>query len=541
MTKGDIALYGKDAKDRFIAIDVDKRFNDKFIAFFEKVGDANPPQFRLHIALHGRSGGNIEGTLEDFDAFILDLNSRINRSPFFQNNKISSCADFPQIALGGDFNFPLTTAKEAEEFSVKGNRAGLESFLTRHFPRHNLDMHYPTSVRSRRRATNILDNAQFFKQGAMDPVADEVVAACFARKCEPSERRDPEIKSGTKVFSESGAEVSFSFHVEAQKGASCLDHQSVFMPIDGGECLVYANVIACDGWAGIKKDASNLTEEDREHYSAGLQKMFARRALVMARNLKTILGGADKLDTLDETSVIDGDGNPAANFASLTKKSWQVKRAYEDGSIDNVKGVVRDFFRQVLLSEEYQALVQHLFAGKDGEKLCNLLPPYQKSEGVQWQEIGPYHKESAGQEYLENMLDRLMHNFELSSKGKSFTLNNLVNDVVGGLGTQRAGGYEVSPKLAKRLKDSKCDITEVTQEIYRAQDEELSEIIRAAKVARPIVVGIEVKHNPDYVAFDKTLEAYDAKVVSHLGEAGVHATSVVTVMQHSTHEQSSLA
>jgi hypothetical protein len=530
MSKSDIALKGGYEKGRFVLIEVGQIFKDKFLAFFEKVGDEKPPKFRLHLALHGRSGGNIEGTLDDFDDFIFQLNSEISKSPFFQNHQILSCGDFQQIAIGGDFNFPLTTATKGQESEALGNRSELEKFLTRHFPGHNFDMHYPTHVRSRRRATNILDNAQFFKFGAMDPVADEVMAACFGRKCEVSEKRDPAVKSGIEVYSESGSELSFSFAVEARAGVSYLDHHPVFMPVDGEEVFVYANVIACEGWAGVRKDVSSLTEEQRQGYGVGLQRMFVGKALEMVRNLRTILGGADKLAALDVGSILDKDGNPAANFPLLTKKSWNVKQQYEDGSIVTVKEVVRDFFRQVLLSEEYQALAHHLFAGQDGEKSCNNLPPFQRSEGVQWQKIGLYYQESEGkQEYLENILDRLMHNFDLSSKGQSFTLNNLVNDVVGGLGLQRAGGYEVSPKLAERLKDPNCSIAEVTQQIYEVQDVELSEIIRAAQVDRPVIVGIEVKHNPHYTAFDKTLKTDGVQVQPRLGEVGVHAVASGTL------------
>ncbi len=537
MARGDIALHVGYDEDRFISIQVGEGFNDKFVAFFERIGDENPSQFRLHIALHGRIGDNIGGTLEDFESFILELNSRIGGSPFFQQYQISSCVDFSQIAIGGDFNFSLATAEEDQVSHVKDNRVKLEKFLALHFPNYNFDMYYPAIVRSRKRADNILDNAQFFKHGAMDAVANEVVAACFATKCEASKKREPEVKFGASVVTKYGSELSFSFALEAEGGVSCLDHQPLIMTIDG-ETFVYANVIACSGWAGIRKDTINLTDDDRARYAAGLQRMFASKALDLARNLKAIsVGGDDKLDAVDDDSVVSRNGHPGANFSLLTKRSWNVKGRDEDGSIEKVRVVVKEFFRQVLLSEEYQVLVQHLFAGDDGEKLCNKL--LEDDKGDHWKKVGSYYKESdMTRPYLEHFLDRLMHNFGLSSKGKSFTVNNLINDIVGGLEMQRGGGYEVSPTLARELRDQERDIKDITQEIYRAQEKELSEIIKAAEVVQPVIVGIEVRDNPYYAGFTKTLEKCEAQILLQTEEGGrsnPEGLKVVTV--HAVNEE----
>lgn len=500
MTKTDIALHRSNENDFTVIDGIAAIDSDKFIAFFSEEKIDGEKKLMLHIALHGRSGGSAEATLEDFENFLAALNNRIAVSPFFQKVGITSYADFEQVSIGGDFNFPLTADDENE---AENNRFQLQKFLVENFPDHNFAMYYPTYVRNRARSPNILDNAQFFKRGAIDENFNEVIAGCIGKKSQ-TKGGEIEVVTGQRLSSGKGKNLTFSFTTHEQEGISCLDHEPLFMKISEDKYLVYSNIIPCRGWAGIKKDEANLSQEERENFSNKLQQMFIEEGLFLNNALQEAGISPGRVLSFD------------ANFTDLCAASWSVRKE----QMPQIKTHVREFFRRVLTSEPYQSLVTKLFSSP---QLCNKLEACNDIGMFSWQEIGPYYAENNGDEtYLNNLLDRLMHNFAISTKGTSFTLNNLVNDIMGGLGTQRAGGYKLSEELAEKLMDPQISLQSIANEIEEFQEKELSRIIKqnVKKGEAITLIGIEVKHNKNFPPSDKSLSKLDKRVGLELKDAG---------------------
>ncbi|KTD59753.1 hypothetical protein Lsai_0397 [Legionella sainthelensi] len=447
----------------------------KYAAELIKHQDAH---YHLNLTVHGRSGKNQrDGTLNDIAEFIKEVKNKFTPDEW---NAIS------EITFGGDVNFATVTNQVAEAGMVIENREKLHYVLSTEFSMgYDISVCYPTEVTTQKRAEKSSQNSQYFKNGATDEsTTDVMVGVLITKNQTPTEKSPPIqiIQGQNPVAMHSKTYQAATSCPGAGDLKSCLDHSMVFIQSQNN-LNVYVNIIPARGWNGLQAPKPGINSAVIENQYEALQLRMEDEWLKMKAKL-----------TPEDSRTI---------------KEWQYlfSKPVTQEQLDKCRTGIRSCIEAIFLSTEYQIIAQQLFHAippqneeekNDHGKEFILPTETEKEKTGAWRKLGIYLS-GQSEEMLHQLIDRYMynmntsmsrlegdmqHNPEMYKEYKSFTFNNIANDIFTALGQQMLGGYPVPEDIASRARaaasslNPKEEIDAICNEMEDAQLAQIEQAIR---------------------------------------------------------------
>jgi len=490
MMRRDIAITGDSVKATFYTISTCMD-QDMYLASIEKLDNDS---YALHLDIHGQSGGKRDITLKELTQFV---------------NAVIRSAEYKAIAskiiiihIGGDFNFDLTSCANADDVNeakrIEDNRVKLEETICKAFPLGwNVQAYYLDEIVTKRRLNNLLANAQYYKPNARKQNKSDGMGAFLLIKQEKSLTQKATVFNGAEAKPLTQNTKQFNWKISTTKNPheSTLDHGPLIV-VYNNRAIIYANIIACEGFVGIKLPILGIDVDQQKLLADALEKKINSAALKMIKQLDPAyyeklekeLKASEEKDALQSSFILEWTFQP---------------QCHSNDDIEELKKPIKEFYTEVLTSQEYQNITCKLISpsGNDSFGLEEFNP------NVKWQALAPYVADKSD---FEEHLKRYMHNACSSmirqdpcnhrdpTAYTSFSINHLTNTLLTTLGQQIAGGFPVSEDLAEQLNRKDADILEIYKNIRGAQKSELDSIIeqlRSSGITHIIVVGIEVKYN----------------------------------------------
>lgn len=461
----------------------------KYAAELIKHQDAH---YHLNLTVHGRSGKNQrDGTLSDIAEFIREVKEKFTPDEW---NAIS------EITFGGYVNFATVTNQVAEAGMVIENREKLHHVLSTEFSiGYDISVCYPTEVTTQKRSEKSSQNSQYFKNGATDESTTDVMVGVWITKNQTPTEKSPPIKiiqghNPVVLLSKTYQAATSCPGAGDQK--SCLDHSMVFIQSQNN-LNVYVNIIPARGWNGLQAPKPGLNSAVIESQYEALQFRMEDEWLKMKA----------KLTPQD----------------SRTIKEWQYlfSTPVTQEQLDKCRAGIRSCIEAIFLSPEYQIIAQQLFQAipsqnaEEKNDLRNefILPAETEKEKTgAWRKLGIY---VSGQSdvLLNQLVDRYMYNMntamsrlegdmqdnpERYREYKSFTFNNIANDIFTALGQQMLGGYPVPEDIARRARTAALslnpqeEIDAICNEMEEAQLAQVEQAVRQYLVENQVPEGMEI-------------------------------------------------